>query len=46
MSNTVLMNAEIRNLHGRSASRSFRNNGKIPAIIYGEKKDPISINIE
>ena len=46
MSNTFLMNAEIRNEMGRTASRSSRNNGKIPAIVYGEKKDPISINVE
>ena len=46
MSNSVLINAQIRNEVGKGASRSLRNNGKIPAIVYGEKKDPLSVNVE
>ena len=46
MSKTVLMNAELRTNLGRSASRSSRNNGKIPGIIYGEKEDTLSVIIE
>ena len=46
MSNTVLMNAEMRTDLGRSASRYSRNNGKIPGIVYGEKKETLSVIIE
>ena len=41
----IEMNAEIRNVAGKGAARSIRNNKNIPAVIYGEKKDPVAIEI-
>lgn len=38
--------AEIKNLHGTRESRKIRKINKIPAIIYGKNKQPISIKIK
>ena len=46
MSNLVQILAEKRNNVGTGNSRAFRKEGKIPGIIYGEKKEPILILIE
>ena len=40
------LNAEKRLVSGTGNSRLNRKEGYIPAIIYGEKKDPILITIE
>ena len=39
----ININAEIRERTGKGAARSTRNNKNIPAVIYGEKKAPVSI---
>ena len=41
----INVNAEIRANTGKGASRSIRNNKNIPAVIYGEKKTPIAIEL-
>ena len=41
----IELNAEIRNVAGKGAARAIRNNKNIPAVIYGEKKDPVAIEI-
>ncbi len=41
----IQLNAEIRNVAGKGAARAIRNNKNIPAVIYGEKKEPIAIEI-
>ena len=41
----IELNAEIRNVAGKGAARAIRKNKNIPAVIYGEKKDPIAIEI-
>ena len=41
----IQLNAEIRNVAGKGAARAVRNNKNIPAVIYGEKKAPVSIEI-
>ena len=41
----IELNAEIRNVAGKGAARSIRNNKNIPAVIYGEKKAPIAIEL-
>ena len=41
----IQLNAEIRNVAGKGAARAIRKNKNIPAVIYGEKKDPIAIEI-
>ncbi|MBQ4070393.1 MAG: 50S ribosomal protein L25/general stress protein Ctc [Alphaproteobacteria bacterium] len=42
----IKLNAEIRNVAGKGAARSIRNNKKIPAVIYGEKKAPVAIELD
>ena len=41
----ININAEIRNVAGKGAARSIRNNKNIPAVIYGEKKAPVTIEL-
>lgn len=41
----INLNAEIRSAAGKGAARSIRNNKNIPAVIYGEKKAPIAIEL-
>ncbi|MBD5391492.1 50S ribosomal protein L25/general stress protein Ctc [bacterium] len=41
----IELNAEIRARTGKGASRSIRNTKNIPAVIYGEKKAPVSIEL-
>lgn len=40
------LNASLRNNKGTGASRELRRQNKIPAIIYGNKKDPISVALD
>ncbi len=46
MSETLTISGNKRNEVGKGASRSLRRAGQIPAIIYGEKKESISVDIE
>jgi large subunit ribosomal protein L25 len=39
------INAETRNDQGKGASRRLRHAGKIPAIVYGAHKDPVSVQL-
>lgn len=41
----IELKAEIRNVAGKGAARAIRNNKNIPAVIYGEKKEPVAIEI-
>ncbi|MCL2737632.1 MAG: 50S ribosomal protein L25/general stress protein Ctc [Alphaproteobacteria bacterium] len=43
---SIKLTAEIRNVAGKGAARSVRNNKKVPAVIYGEKKTPVAIEID
>lgn len=46
MSNeTFVLKAEKRERVGKGSSRELRRNGLVPAVIYGDKKEPISIAI-
>lgn len=36
-------NAEVRSAQGTGASRRLRNNGQVPAIVYGGKEAPVAI---
>ena len=38
--------AEVRNDEGKGASRRLRRSGKVPAVVYGAKEDPQSIQLE
>lgn len=46
MTNSNILNAEIREDVGKGASRRLRHQGKIPAVIYGGKKDPATLTLE
>ncbi len=42
----IKLNAEIRKVAGKGAARAVRKNQNIPAVIYGEKKEPVSIELD
>ncbi len=46
MTELLKLLAEKRELKGTGNSRASRNEGKVPGIIYGEKKDPMLITID
>jgi len=46
MSDQLTLAAETRERNGKGASRELRRNGRVPAVIYGDKQDPISIHVE
>ncbi|MFD1786259.1 50S ribosomal protein L25/general stress protein Ctc [Sphingomonas floccifaciens] len=45
MSDTLNLSAETRDRAGKGASRALRREGRVPAVIYGLKKDPQSISV-
>ena len=45
MSEQVNLNAENREVEGKSSSRQLRSAGSIPAVIYGGKEEPLKITI-
>lgn len=45
MSDTLTLSAETRDRVGKGASRSLRREGRVPAVIYGMKQDPVGISI-
>jgi large subunit ribosomal protein L25 len=46
MSEQLVLPAEARNRAGKGASRALRRDGRVPAVIYGEKKEALSIHVE
>jgi large subunit ribosomal protein L25 len=40
---TYELKAELRERVGKGSSRELRRNGLIPAVIYGDKQEPVSI---
>ena len=46
MSEQLNLSAETRERAGKGASRALRREGRVPAVIYGNKEDPISITVE
>ena len=42
---TSNLSAETRKSVGKGKSRALRREGKIPAIVYGNKKEPMAISI-
>lgn len=48
MSDSFALNAQVRELAGKGASRRLRKEGKVPAIIYGGAKNrkPTSLTLE
>lgn len=43
MSQTYELKAEARERVGKGSARELRRNGKVPAVIYGEKQPPLAI---
>ena len=46
MSDTTVMIAELKEGAGKGAARDVRNAGRTPAVIYGDKKDPIMVSVD
>ena len=46
MSDQLTLPADLREGLGKGASRALRNEGRVPAVIYGDKKDPVSVHVE
>jgi large subunit ribosomal protein L25 len=45
MKQSFVIDAEARSAHGKGASRRLRREGKVPAILYGGKSEPVSIQV-
>jgi large subunit ribosomal protein L25 len=45
-SNAFELNAEMRERAGKGAARATRRAGRVPAVIYGDKKDSVMVSIE
>lgn len=45
MSKGYTLKAEKRDRVGKGSSRELRRNGLIPAVIYGDKQEPIAISV-
>ena len=46
MGKALLLKAEIREHTGSKAVRKVRQQGRIPAIVYGHKKKPVAISLD
>ena len=46
MSDTLILPAETRERAGKGASRALRREGRVPAVVYGGKEEPLSIHVE
>ena len=46
MSEALTLPAETRERAGKGASRALRRDGRVPAVVYGDKKEPLSVHVE
>jgi len=46
MSDALTLPAETRERAGKGASRALRREGRVPAVVYGGKEEPLAIHIE
>ena len=46
MTDTVKLNTELREKAGKGASRATRRAGRVPAVIYGDKKERMPVDQE
>ncbi len=46
MSDNITLAAETRDRVGKGASRALRRDGRVPAVIYGQNKEPASVHLE
>lgn len=45
MSDSYVLKADLRTRVGKGSSRELRRNGQIPAVIYGDKQEPLPIAV-
>ena len=46
MSKNYALKAEARDRAGKGIARSLRREGKTPAVIYGDKKEPVKVTLD
>jgi large subunit ribosomal protein L25 len=46
MSEALTLPAETRERAGKGASRALRREGRVPAVIYGGKEEPLAVHVE
>ena len=46
MSDALTLPAETRERAGKGASRALRRDGRVPAVVYGGKEEPLAIHVE
>ena len=46
MSDQLPLPAEARDRAGKGASRALRREGRVPAVVYGDKKEALSVHVE
>ena len=46
MSDQLVLSAETRDRGGKGASRELRREGRVPAVVYGGKEEPLMIHVE
>ncbi len=46
MADAISVSAEMRDRAGKGVARAHRRAGRVPAVIYGNKLDPVSISVE
>ena len=46
MADVSTLNAEQRDRAGKGVARAHRREGRIPAVIYGNKMEPVMISME
>ncbi|MDO8825706.1 50S ribosomal protein L25/general stress protein Ctc [Methylophaga sp.] len=46
MENLFEVHAEARTDQGKGASRRLRRSGKVPAVVYGAEKEPVSVSVD
>ena len=46
MSEQLTLPAEPRERAGKGASRALRREGRVPAVVYGDKQEPLSVHVE
>ena len=46
MSDTLHLPAETRDRAGKGASRALRQEGRVPAVVYGGNEEPLAVHVE
>src|ERR1051326_2583699 len=46
MAELITLRAEARNRAGKGAARATRRDGRVPGVLYGDKKPPVLIDVD